>query len=329
MKRTGFLMLSVAAVAVAAFLAQRAAADDETDELEIKIQAPLGAAACDAAPPTITVLGLTIGISAATFEGEDHGSGASQGADDDPEDEDGQGPAGCAALVPGQVVEVKLASDAVPLAATAVGQKGSDAGELEIKAPIQAVDATAKTITVLGLKIDVSGARLDGADDKDDDANNQPIDLSQLMAGQFVEVKLAPGRLPALAATELEVKNFTNQVRVEVDDANGKEVEDEDDDGAEIDDVDVSVTEFVVVRNSAAGTGGSAALTGPRRVRKVLQFHQATNGSFVLGGLPTGLAKIVVTRVVNGVATGARRGILVRGNVTRTFRVRLRPTLIR
>lgn len=289
------------------------AADDETDDVAIHLQAPLGATACDATPPTITVLGLVIDVSTAAID-------ATGGSDGESEGEDGQaaGASGCAGLVPGQGVEVAFASDTVPLVATAVANGGD--GEPQLQGPIQSVDPMLHTITVLGLTIDVSAANLDGADDDANDGASQAIDLSTLMPGQIADVQLDPSQLPALVATELQVKNFTNQVAVEVDDTSGQEVDDVDDSGTEMDDVNVDVSEMVMVQTTATTAAGRPVT---RRVRKVLTFHRVSNGSVQLSGLPTGVARVVATRVHDGVTTTARRAVVVRGNQTRTVRVRL------
>jgi hypothetical protein len=293
------------------------AADDETDDVAMRLQAPLDATACDATPPTVTVLGLVIDVSTASIDATGGSDGESEGEDDGA---DGQaaGQGGCRGLVVGQGVEVALASDAVPLVATAVANGGD--GEPKLQGPVQAVDPTLHTITVLGLVIDVSAANLDGADDDATDGASQAIDLATLMPGQIAEVQSDPSRLPALVATELQVKNFTNQVAVEVDDTSGEEVDDVDDSGAEMDDVSVDVSEMVLVQTAATTATGRAVT---RRARKVLTFHRVSNGSVQLSGLPTGVARVVATRVHDGVTTTARRAVVVRGNQTRTVRVRL------
>lgn len=299
MNRT-FLPLAVTlgALALTALPAHRAGADDETDELEIKVQAPLDAAACVGVPPTVTVLGLAIDVGAAAFQNDGAGS--------------------CAALVVGQPVEVKLASDAAPLVATEMGQQGEEQG-LQIKAPVQAIDPTAQTITVLGLVVDVSGASLAGADDGDTtgEGGDQPIDASQLMVGQYVQVQLDAAKLPALVATQLEVKNFDNQVDVEVDEPDGSNVNDIDENGDPVDDVDVDVTETVRVHNAAPGAVG--------KVKKVLHFEIAAHGRFSLRGLPTGKIKVSARRVKDGVTMTRSKKARVKGNTTRTLRLRLLP----
>src|SRR5205814_8556043 len=74
MKRTAIrLMVALATFALVTAPARHSVADDETGDTDIDIQAPLEAADCGASPPTITVLGLTIDVSAATFG---HGDGA-------------------------------------------------------------------------------------------------------------------------------------------------------------------------------------------------------------------------------------------------------------
>jgi len=316
MQRTAFwALVFAAAVAWVTLPTRPVSADDETDDVEIKIRAPLDAVDCTGTPPTATVLGLAIDISAAKFDGD--GSGDSSGDGSESDDASGAGPVGCAALTPGQSVEVQLASDTAPLAATKVHVNGGD-NEAKIEAPIQTVDAGAQTITLLGLVIDVSGASLDGSDDSG--TSTQPIDLTQLIPGQFVEVKLA-SNTPPLSATELEVKNFTNQVEVEVDDQSGNEIDDVDDNGDPVNDVDVEVVETVPVQS----TSTVGATTRSRRVKKVVSFHMGSNGSFTLSGLPTGVARLTVTRSSGGTTTMARRRVSVRSNATRLLKVRLRP----
>jgi uncharacterized protein DUF5666 len=296
MMRTTFALLGATVLLMSLIvLPQRASADDETDQVEIKIVAPLEAVDCAAMPPTITVLGLSIDVSTANIE---------SGDDAESDGEDGTPPAGsgCAALTVGSSVEVQLASDTAPLVATGVDANADDS-EVSIAAPLQGVDATNHTITILGFTIDVTGVNLEGADD--DAMSTQPIDVSQLMAGQFVEVKLASNQ-PPLTATDLEVKNFTNGVDVEVDDEEGEAVGDTEDD------VDVDVEETVVVQNPAGS---------PRRVKKTVHFHIASNGHFQLSGMPTGRAKIIVTRATS---TG-HKGVSVKPNTLRSVRVRLRP----
>jgi uncharacterized protein DUF5666 len=341
MKRT-WMALTMAAATCAALTwpARRSVADDETTDTEIEMQAPLEAADCGATPPTITVLGLSIDISAAAFgnSADDPGTSPTPQAGDDggggrhggsqppgcyytcttptPASAPPAAPAGCAALVVGQTVAVKLASDAVPLAATAVKQDGKDT--VKIEAPLQAFDATAQTVTLLGLTIDTRGAAAEGADDDSSDGNSQPIDLSELMVGQFVEVKLASSTAP-LAATEIEVKNFSNQIEVEVHDRSGQEVEDVDDEGNPVDDVDVEVMQVIGVQ------GTNPSPTGTLRVKKTLHFHTGSHGRFTLSGLATGRARVFVTRVHGGETSIGRRSVPVHANVSRSIRIRLRP----
>ncbi len=332
---------------IAALPAHRAVADDETHDTEIKIQAVLDTVDC--AAQTLSVLGLAIDISAATIDTQSGTTptpspspSPSPTADDKPGsvgiDTGGgggghvtsatpsngcyyyclptppspqnptPGTTGCAALVAGQPVEVKLTSDQTPLAATEVTQNGTSE-EFTIQAPIQGVDANTQTITVLGLAIDVSGSGLDGADDSGD--SSQPIDLGQLITGQFVEVRLASGT-PPLTATETEVKNFANQADVQVEDADQSTIDDTDASGNRIDDVEVDATATVGLRNPAG------------LVHKSLQFHTSSNGSFNLAGLPTGLVRIQVTRVHNDIRQVGRRTLRVKPNTSRHVRLRLR-----
>ena len=321
MKRLMFAaMLTVAVPTCIGWLSASALAADETDELKIKIQSSIDAVNCAVSSPTITVLGLTIDVSAAAIGAQDSNSPGDQGDLQNNENgtngEDGetQNTGGCADVAVGQPVEVQLANDATPLKATAVDHSGGDNG-VTVHGPLQAIDATRKTVTVLGLTIDVSQARMDGANDDSQDGTSSPIDLSMLMVGQFAEVHLVSAQ-PPLTASELQVKNFANQIEVGVNDQSGNQVDD-----GNVNDVQVDVEDTVVVQLPPA----AASIGGRQGMKKVVKFHTATNGGIVsLGGLPTGTAKIVVTRVHDGVTSVARRRVRVRPNTTKVIRVRLR-----
>src|SRR5204863_8538620 len=132
---------------------------------------------------------------------------------------------------PGTFVRVVLASDAPPFVATLVRQlDGKDDGEddgddgalVEIKAPLQADDSGAQTVTLLGLIIDVSTAGLDGG--------TPPVDFTKLVVGQIAEAHLDATKLPALVATTLEVTDVGSDIDVEIDDPSGTEIDDPTDD---------------------------------------------------------------------------------------------------
>jgi uncharacterized protein DUF5666 len=296
-----FMIVSLL-LALMAIVVQFAIADNEAENVKIQVEAPLDAFDCLGTPPTITVLGLTIDISRATIEGSEDSALT------------------CADFVVGQVVEVTLASD-IPnqttgfltaLKVDAEGEECDDDDCVEIEAPIQAVDQNGQTITLLGLVIDISQAEIDGDDSEED--GNQAIDPSQLIVGQFVEVKLASNQAP-LAATEIEIKNFGNEVEIELVDANGNEIEDDDDDVA----IDATVT--ALVGPTAPSPGVKAAAKGGK---KVLKFHARSNGSMILNGLPTGSAKIVVTRIHNGRKSTAKSSAKILGQSTTRLSVRLK-----
>ena len=304
-RRFSFL---VSALAVAAAGVGLAGAHDESADVTIKIEAPLTASACTAASPTISVLGLNIDTTKASFDVESEDSGSpdvsSAGSKSSPS-------ATCQDLTPGAPVEVSLASDVDPLEATRVEQDGGN--ETSLQAPIQQLN-TDGTIQLLGLPVDISGAQIAGDDDDSDDGNTQPLDASQLVAGQFVEVRLDPSQLPdKLVATEIDVKNFANQVEVEVEDEQGEDVNDDSDS------VDVDASVSVVVKT--IGANGK-----PKAVRRTVRITKATNGRFVLSGLPKGVATIKIARNVNGTITAARKPVKVLPNRTRTVVLRLHKT---
>ena len=312
MDRNAFRLLLIVPLlfALVALPAPRAMADDETDGVEFKVEAPLEASDCGGPPPTITLLGLTIDVSKAEFE---VGTGTGTGT--------------CADLVLGQMVEVELASDTpdatsgffVALKVEAGDEMAEDLEELdvdevaEIDAPIQAFDAGAKTITVLGLVIDISQAKIEGLKDKDDedaadddaDDDDDAVDPSQLAVGQFVEVKLASATAP-FSANEVDVKNFDNEIEVKLMDEDGDEVADD------AEDVQIDVKEVVKVKDAAGHVH-----------KKVVKFHSTSSGSFTLRGLPSGKAKIFVKRDNGGHQGKAARLVTVKGNKTKHIRMHL------
>jgi hypothetical protein len=293
------LMILSLLLALGAFAVRLAVADDETEAVKIKIKAPLDAVNCDSPPATITLLGLTIDISLATFDADEDGAILT-----------------CADLTVGRVVEVNLASDIGPLSALKIDAEGEECEDedcVEIEAPIQAIDQTAHTITVLGLVVDISQADLEADDDE-----GTPIDLSQLFVGQFVEMKLASNQ-PPLVATELEVKNFNNAVELELLDPKGIEVADE------IDDIVIDVTVTAAVTPPAAPAGALSARNA-KVSKKVFKFHARSNGRIILNGLPTGTAKIVVTRLHGRAKSKANSSATILADTTQPLSVKLKPS---
>jgi len=309
-KRFAFrLSLTLLLVAFLIVPAQRAAADDESDDLEVKVQSVIEAVDCEAMPQTLSVLGLTIDINNAII-----------GSDGD--DENGV-VVTCADLMVGQAVEVALTSD-LPDASTGLlvateveiesGEcDDSDGGGIEISAPIQAIDLSVPSVTVLGIVVDISQANLDGEDDEASECENRPVDLSQLVIGQYVELKLITSQ-PPLVASALEVKNFNNEIYVKVIDEDGDEVDDGDDNNVSVD---------VVITTKVKAPAATAAV-GAKRIKKVVSLHKTSNGSFTLSGLPTGRAKIFVTRGGSGQISTAKRTIRIKGNRTKNIRMRLK-----
>lgn len=340
--RRNLCLCALAIAAVAGAVTGRAAlADDETRDVTIQIAAPLEAADCSASPATITVLGLVIDVSAASIETQNTVAPTPvptpQPGDDGTHSHSGgvtggqptgcyyycppsptvtpQATVSCGSLVIGQTVEVKLTGDAAPLTAVEVRQDGS-AVEPEIQAPVQAI--AAQSIMLLGLSIDISGAGLDGADDSGE--SSQPIDPTQLVIGQFVEVKLASTSAP-LEATALELKNFTNRLILDLSDADGNAINDVDANGNSLDDIQVDVSDMVIVETSA----GINATAPPSRQWKRVRLHVDTPGSLSIGGLPTGAATIIVRRLHDGVTSVGRRGAMVGANGSRLIHLQLHP----
>ena len=309
-KNVSSALASVFMAAVVLVAGSRSAGADESADTSFKLKGPIDAVSCSTTPPTVTVFGLVVDTTNAVFDV----SGESEGDDDD------QAPPttnGCSSLTVGSPVELTLTSDTDPLAATKV-ESGHCEGKAELVGPIQGVDTGNHTLTLYGLTIDASQATAEGEDDDDQPA--VPVDLTQLSVGQFVEVRLDDNQLPALVATEIEVKNFTNEVTVDVEDENGQMVNDSSDS------VDVSVDQTVVVTVTSKAKNGTVHT---RHVRRTVHQQLRTTGHFVVSGLAKGPATIRVSRVTGGRTTAARRVVVVHANKTTKALLRLRVTRTR
>ena len=222
-----------------------------------------------------------------------------------------------------------------PPASTPNRSKGHGDGnghhKVRIQAPLQAVDPAALTVQVLGLSVDISTASVEGADDDDcgqstlsarvrghdeggdegdegddqdgDDEGCMPVDVSELMPGQFVQIKLNPDSLPTLVATQIEVKNFTNGILVQVVRARGRSASGP---------VQVSVMDSVRVRDASG-----------HLVTRRLSFQAIGSGRILIQGLPTGQARVTVRRLSSGARATVQR-VPVMANRVRTVRVPLR-----
>lgn len=263
-------------------------ADDESGQVSLELTAPLEAVNCATAPPTATILGATFLLTGT--EG-----------DDDAID--------CAGLLVGSMVEAEFASAVAPLSIAEI-QPATLPASIEIQGPVEAVDASAQTVTVLGITANVAGAGVEGSDD--DDATTIPIDLATLIPGQIISMELDAAQVPALVAFEVKLMNYTNQVEVVVEDEDGTEVEDVNDDGSPNETMDVSVTERV-------------RTPGGVQRKTTLQLNRSASGRFVLSGLPTGNAKVTVIRDLEGTRSAKRKSVKIVPNVKTTVRLKLRP----
>ncbi|MBP1734699.1 MAG: hypothetical protein H6Q53_986 [Deltaproteobacteria bacterium] len=170
---------------------------DENHGSKIRVQAPIEAIDCEGTPPTVTLLGLQIDISAIKFE-----KPWAQVQCENPT---------CADFEVGQVVKVELASDITQngfFTATELRPGGCHDGNVKITAPLQTIDLSGPSVIVLGLPVDISQATL--VDD-----NEQPITADKLIAGQFVEMDLASPVSP-LSATKVEAQSPISQVEIKL-----------------------------------------------------------------------------------------------------------------
>jgi hypothetical protein len=240
-------------------------------------------------------------------QGEDHeGDDGDDGDDGDGEHHgDGDNPptiTDLSSIQVGQFVRIKLASDTAPLTAVELKVEGAYANAVTIHAPIQAVDTTNKTVTVLDLTVDVSTAAFGGCDDAN--STTTPTTIDTLAIGQNAELVLDASKLPALAALRVEVRNFTNQVDVEVDDKHGHKMGN--DDG----DVDVDVVQMVKVKDAKG-----------RAHRQAVAVHTTTHtGNVTVSGLSPGRARVTVTH--NG--KSSRKTVTVGPNSMANLRLKLK-----
>lgn len=285
------------------------ASDDETDDTLLEIKAPVQAVDCTVVPPTVTVLGITIPV---PTDVSSSSSSRRKGADDN-----GNDTVACSSLVVGQVVEIKFASATAPLTASRLESTGST--DTKVQGRIDAIDPSAQTITVLGITIQVAGARIDGSNDTDNNSSTDDNSLdtvltfSQLAVGQFVEARLNVAALPSLVATEVEIRNFTNQLGLSFDD-NDNSTEN-DDDAIEI---EIEHT-YVVLEPKPTGTG-------VHRVKKVITYHYSANGATTLPGFPTGVAKVKAVRTSDGAS--AKKTIRTKGGQTTTGLLKLKAVRV-
>jgi hypothetical protein len=356
MKRITLLSFAVVTVlALAAWATPRALADDDDDDhAEIKITAPLEAVDC--AGGSIVVLGLSIDIHNATLRGDDcdddddddegedeHDDDLMNNDDDDDDDDQGDCRLACEDLVAGQAVEVRMASDIPPLVATEVRVEsgddddddedllnGSDEEEVEIEAPIQAIDEVGRTIRVLGLTVNVGGAEIEGEDDCEHDDDDEDDDLAtgsllddddcevqagfeDLIVGQFVEVELASS-LPPFSATEVEIEDFSNQVEVDVEAPDGEDLEEIV--ASSLSDFTISIKTRVKIQKRSGG----------RTVTRVLRLQAPVEGShFMLSGLPPGPAKIEIEGLGGTGLLKGKTKVRIRNDETVAALVRLKP----
>jgi hypothetical protein len=257
---------------------------------EIKVQAPIDVDGIDCTIGTVKLLGLTIDISTAKFEGDREHEGKDL---DKVNCEDMT----CADLKVGQVVKVELVSD-IPdpttgyFKATEIEREDCDDDEVKIAAPLQSIDPKAFTVTVLGsLIIDISGATIT-------DDNDKPITAVDLIAGQYAEIDLDSTKLPLLSATRMEAQDPISQVQVKLLDKKGKPL-------TAVGDVKADVT--------------------IKGVKKSLRISAAGNGTFQLASLPAGKAKIVVTHVLDGKTSKASASVKVKTRQTQQVNLRLKP----
>lgn len=267
-------------------------ANDETDDVQVEIKAPLQAVNCSGTPASVTVLGMTISVPPGSFD-DSSASSRKNGSDDNGATD----AANCASLVVGQFVEIKFIGTTLPLVANSVEATG--ATDIQVKGRIDSVDASTQAISVLGITISIAGAQLNGNDDLS--SEHTPLSLANLAIGQFVEATLNAAALPAFAALKVDVKNFNNQISLSFEDRDKND--DNNDDAVEIE-IEHSV---MVLEPKSNGLG-------THRVKKTYSYHFSSLANAVLAipALPKGTAKITATRTSDGAV--AKKTMRVKAN---------------
>jgi hypothetical protein len=251
---------------------------------EIKLKAPITALDCSGSSQTITMLGLTIDVTDASFGSKwnwhwGHGKRGWY-----------HGELTCADLKVGQTVVAELSGDISNGLPTAmeVEVRGDHDGDVLVSAPLDAIDTSAHTVTLLGLTVDVSAAKL-----RDDNGNT--ITLDQLTQDQFVDIDLTSDKTPLLAAS-LVARTGTNQLHIKVFDEKGKAV------------TNSTVKAVITVKNG-----------------KSVVIREATGtGSLILTSIPAGQVKVAITRVNNGKTSKASASVAMKSNTNKLISARLK-----
>jgi hypothetical protein len=250
---------------------------------QITVQAPIEALDCTTPdlPPNITMLGLGIDVSNVKFGGGDWHRYECHGEQSI-----------CDYLSVGQVVKVELTSDITDtvtgflMASELNIRHGHDDG-VKIFAPLQTIDTSALTVTVLSLDVGIGNAIL--LDD-----NKHLVTPDKLFGGQFVLLDLASSQ-PPLSATKLVAQADATQVHITVLDKKGKKV--------------------------AGDLRADVTIKSGEQIR---QIHSTGNGTIHLTGLPEGKAKIVVTSVQNGQTSKGTASFKVKADDNKSITVRLK-----
>jgi hypothetical protein len=170
---------------------------------------------------------------------------------------------------------------------------------VKISAPLVSITTSTSTpptttVTVLGtLSVDITNAFLVGGED-------QTVTLADLMVGEFVKMIL-PSNTAPLTAQVVEVETPASEVEFRVFDHKRHHVDDGD-----VKDV-------------------SAAVTVTKAKNKVVTLHTTSSGNFRVANMPSGQAKVVVTRVNSGQKSQAANLVKVKARTTKSVSIILKP----
>jgi hypothetical protein len=277
--------------------------DDDQNHINVAIQGPVEAANCTATPPTLQILGLKIDVSKLVEQnqggqsnqgnqddqGDDHEDSATsiQPRDHGDDHEGGGNEVLCSSLV-GQTIRLDLAGDQPPLVATKGHRaNGYNAHQIFVRGPIQAIDLTGQTITVLGLTISVVTSNGNAAP-------TPLVDLTTLMVGQEVTVYLQSAHAPFVASAIIVCRQ-ENEIELILDGG-----DDEEDGNCECHVDEMTVGGTSTGASKAGGKGKKKSLLTPKHGSKTI-YHfskklKGTKGQLSLKGMPAGKAAISIQR---------------------------------
>lgn len=290
--------------------------EHESDDNTIRttVQGPVQSVNCTATPPTVQILGLTIDVSklvthsstatstststgtstsTSTSTTRDHGEddqGDDNQGNEDGGDDDGEGHGTSCSSIVGLTVRLGLVNDQPPLQALNGKLVGGYNSSIFVQGPVQAVDTSTSTITVLGLTISTLTSN--------GNTSTSLVDLSTLLVGDQVTAFLKSDKAP-LTAYAIMVKHQDNGIML-----NLSGDDDDEDKECEIEEVvstppNTTPTGSLTSATTTSTTATTSKASKQKSVKKVYHFKKTikgANGHVALRGLPAGTAKISIRK---------------------------------